>query len=261
MNWLAQCRDWLKRYDPVRPEHFRERIEPDLHHYGFMRRLSKWIPENAIITYDTGGNAIMMGHCFRSKKGQRIFSSNGNSAMGTAMCAAIGAWFAEPTRPVICIIGDGGLQLNLQEFQTIKHYGVKIKIFCINNLFLANTALYQLQNGKKPLACGPDGYSAPDFSAIANAYGIFAAHIDNWTSCDSVLRIVMDMDEAVLCDVVHPYFCDFQPRTVLWNAGIEEQFAPLPVDEFQANMIVPPLDGWAERQKLYKPLDGWKERR
>lgn len=250
MQWLEQCREWVRKYDPVRPE----MLIGKLHHYGAFRRISEMLPSNAIVIYDTGGNAIMMGHCFQSKTGQRIFSSNGNSAMGTAMCAAIGAWFAEPDRPVICMIGDGGMQLNLQELQTIKHYGVKIKVIIENNFSLGNTRVYQIQNGKKALACGPDGYSCPDFTAIAQAYGLHGVTIDTWAQFDAAMKNIMESDEAVICDIQHPYFCDYQPRMSIWQGGIEEAFPPLPQHEFASIMIVSPVDGWQERRKQYKEI-------
>lgn len=245
--WLDQCRDWVKQYDPVTPE----MAEP--HHYAFMRRLSEGLPANAIIVSDTGGNVIMMGHCFKSKQGQRIFTSNGNTPMGFALCGAIGAWFAEPERPIICIIGDGGMQLNIQELQTIKHYGAKIKMIVLNNKILANTLLYQVQNGKRVLACNSEsGYSSPDFVAVARAYGILAG-------CDFTLEQFLAIDGAALWDVVHENFCDFAPRMALWNAGIEELFPPLPPDEFERNMMIPPLNGWRDRQAQYKELpDAYK---
>lgn len=225
-----------------------------LHHYGVFRRISELLPSNAIVVYDTGGNAIMMGHCFRSKIGQRIFSSSGNSAMGFAICGAMGAWFAEPHRPVICLIGDGGAQLNIQEWQTIKHYGCKVKVIIENNFCLGNTAIFQIQNGKKALACGPDGYSCPDFTAVARAYGLRAERVTTWPEFVTVMGEFLDTDEAVVCDIQHPYFCDYQPRMSIWQGGIEETFPPLPEKEFAANMTVNPIEGWQERRKLYRPI-------
>lgn len=241
--WLHRCREWLDQYDPVTPEMLAE----PFHHYGFMRSLSEELPANAIVTYDTGGNAIMMGHCFRSKAGQRIFSSNGNTPMGFSMAGAIGAWFAEPTRPVICIIGDGGMQLNIQELQTIQHYKVPLKIFVINNHILGNTKSYQRVNKKTELACGPDGYSAPDFIRVANAYGIPGMSIGDWDHFHYVADALAS-DGPMLVDVVHHDFCDYAPRLSRWDAGIEEMHPPLPEVEFLQNMIVKPLDGWRERK-------------
>lgn len=242
-GWLATCREWVDKYDPVTSEMM---FDP-FHHYGFMLALSEEIPSNAIVTYDTGGNAIMMGHCFRSKQGQRIFSSNGNTPMGFSLAGAMGAWFAEPTRPVICIIGDGGMQLNIQELQTIRHYNVPLKIFVINNHVLGNTKSYQRVNKKAELACGPDGYSAPDFIRVANAYGIPGMSIGDWDHFHYV-EDALAFDGPVLVDVVHHDFCDYAPRLSRWDAGIEEMHPPLPEEEFIQNMIVEPLQGWKARR-------------
>ncbi len=243
-DWRVQCLKWLQKYDPVRPE----MMGADVHHYGFVRKLSEKLPANAIIVSDTGGNVIMMAHAFRSKQGQRIFTSNGNTPMGFALCGAIGAWFADPSRPVICIIGDGGMQLNIQELQTIKHYGCKVKVLIINNGVLGNTKSYQRVNGKAELACGPDGYSAPDFCAIAKAYGIFAAHMELHVGHKNMIDIVLDMDEAVICDVRQYDFCQYEPRMSRWDAEIREMYPPLPETEFLENCIVPPLEGWEKRR-------------
>ena len=241
-GWLSQCREWVTRYDPVRPEML------DFHHYPFMRRLSEHLPDNAIIVSDTGGNVIMMGHCFQSKTGQRIFTSNGNTPMGFAMCGAIGAWFAEPTRPIICIIGDGGFQLNSQEMQTIKHYDIQVKVFIINNGILGNTKSYQRVNGKVELACGPDGYSAPNFCAIASAYGIKNYSLGEWERFDYVVANTLAADCAVICDVVHYDYCTYEPRMSRWDSAINEMYPPLPEAEFLANCINPPLEGWEKRK-------------
>jgi acetolactate synthase-1/2/3 large subunit len=241
--WLGKVKAWRKTYDPVKPEHF-----TDWHHYGFMRRLSHQLPSNAIVTYDTGGNAIMMGQCFESKNGQRIFSSNGNTPMGFSLCGAIGAWFAEPERPVICIIGDGGMSLNIQELQTIVHYGVNLKVFILNNHILGNTKGYQRVNKKPEIACGPDGYSAPNFSAIAKAYGIESMSLDGWDRFDYVVGNSLASDKAVIVDVVHHDFCTYEPRISRFDLPIEDMYPYLPRDKFREEMMIEPLAGWESVQ-------------
>lgn len=237
--WLSQCRGWVYKYDPVQHEHVKE-----WHHYGIMRVLSKEIPADAIVTYDTGGNSIMMGHCFQSKRGQRIFSSNGNTPMGFSMCGAIGAWFAQPHRPVICIIGDGGMQLNIQELQTIKRYGATVKVFIFNNEVLGNTKAYQRVNGKPEIACGPDGYSCPDFGAVANAYGIEAFRLEKWENFDRVVRYALIAPGPVIVDVLDKDRCEYQPRISRWDLPIEDAYPYLPRAEFRKNMLIEPTDGW-----------------
>lgn len=242
VQWLATCRRWLDQYDPVQP-----RMLTDWHHYGFMRMLSQAIPADAIVAYDTGGNAIMMGHCFQSKAGQRIFSSNGNTPMGGALCYAIGAWFAEPGRPIVCIIGDGGMQLNIQELQTIKHYGIPLKVFIINNFVLGNTKSYQLVNGKNVIACDKDsGYSVPDFCKVATAYGLRSAVIDSWFQCAKLVYGVMESAVAEIVDVRDRDRCQYEPRISRWDTPIEDAYPYLPRSEFRSNMNIEPMKGWEQ---------------
>lgn len=229
--WLERVRAWRSKYHPVTLERFCE-----WHHYGYMQRLSHHMPSNAIITADTGGNVITFAHAFETKRGQRYFTSNGNTPMGFSMAAAIGAWFADPTRPIVAIIGDGGFQFNIQELQTIKHYGIPLKVFVFNNEILGNTKAYQLENlGGRCVACGPDGYSVPDFPAVVNAYGIPCIRHRNATAY-KYIGDVMKLYHQVVIDVYQPGFCDYAPKMVKWDRGIEHMSPELPEDEMKENM-------------------------
>jgi acetolactate synthase-1/2/3 large subunit len=233
VQWAIKTIEWVNKYDPVKPEMMEE-----FHHYGFMRKISEYIPDNAIITFDTGGNAIMMGHCFKPKKGQRIFSSNGNSPMGFSMCGAMGAWFADKTRPIVCFIGDGGFNMNLQELQTIKNYGINVKIFILNNHCYGNTKLFQRYNyGSRFYACGPDGYSPPSFYKIAKAYGIKCHKIPitpGWNQ--DVINKALHSDEAYIVDVEHHDFYEYLPRISRFDQDLCDQDPPLPREEVEANL-------------------------
>lgn len=225
--WLNRCKEWAVKYDPVRPEMLR-----DFHHYGFVRRLSERLPSNAIVVSDTGGNVIMMGHCFKSKWGQRLFTSNGNTAMGFGFCGALGAWFAAPDRPVICIIGDGGFNMNIQEIQTMVNYGCNVKTFILNNHCYGNTKLWQKSNNKALIACGPDGYNPPDFVKIADAYGALSGTLDDYDQIDAAIAI----PSSVILDVVHHDFYDYYPRISRFDQELHDQDPPLPRVEIEENM-------------------------
>jgi acetolactate synthase I/II/III large subunit len=215
-EWVAQCKEWAK-LDPVNPGHFET-----FHHYGFVRRLSERLPANAIVVYDTGGSAVMMGHCFKGKQGQTILSSNGNSPMGFAFCGALGAWVADPSRPVICLIGDGGFNMNLQEIQTMVNYGCDVKVFILNNHCYGNTKLYQDSNKIRQLACGPDGYTPPDFCQLALAYKVRTARLESWHYFDSIYESAMQ-NGPIIVDVVHHDFYQYYPRISRFDQLLHEQ--------------------------------------
>ena len=231
--WLERCRAWAYEYDPVTWEMQRG----DFHHYGFMRRLSGALPANAIIVYDTGGSAIMMGHCFKGKWGQTIFSSNGNSPMGFAFCGALGAWFADKTRPIICVIGDGGFNMNIQELQTMMNYGCNVKTFILNNHCYGNTKLWQKANNKAFVACGPDGYNPPNFEAVARAYNVpVVDRIDCFCKLEEKIEEIVKQPFAAVIDVVHHDFYDYYPRISRFDQPLHEQDPQLPREEIEANL-------------------------
>lgn len=78
--------------------------------------------------------------------------------------------------------------------------------------------------------------------------------LGEWERFDYVVGNALASDKAVVVDVVHENFCDYQPRMTLWNAGVEEMYPTLPDDEFLANMTVAPLLGWQERKLQYKEI-------
>jgi acetolactate synthase-1/2/3 large subunit len=107
---------------------------------------------------------------------QRVFSNLGNSSMGYALPAAIGAAIANPSRPVLCVIGDGGMQQNIQELVTARHYDLNIKVVVCNNSGYG--IIKQFQNaylgGRHAATSRADLYGATgvDFAAVAAAYGV-----------------------------------------------------------------------------------------
>ncbi len=252
-NWFAKVRQWKAKYDPVLSEHFDQK--DFVHPYAFLRILSEETPFNATIVGDCGGNIVSLNHSFRTKLGQRFLTNNGNSPMGFSMAGAIGAYFADPSRPIICVIGDGGMQVNIQELQTIKYYSIPLKIFILNNHCYGITRQYQRTNFEgRQEACGPKGYSVPNFMAIANAYGLdwdriianpckFSKEdiVNGWRS---MIRYVLGHRSAFVVDVDCGDFDTYEPRIAGWNTPIEDMFPYLLRDEFRANMEIDPLPGW-----------------
>ena len=241
--WTARAMDWKVRYDPVRPEFFKE--QKYVHPYAFMRLLSEKVDENAILVGDHGGISVVRHHAFLTKYGQLDLASNGNAPMGFSFAASMGAWFARPDAQVVCTIGDGGFNLNIQELQTFVNYGINVKTFVINNHIYGITKAFQKTNYQgRAEACGPKGYNPPDFVKVAEAYGIKAVRISKNSELHEKIDEVLKHQGPVICDVNCHEYHTYQPRIFGWNTPIEDMYPYLPREEFRANMVIEPLEGW-----------------
>jgi len=198
-----------------------------------------------IFVADCGGNIVTCNHSFETKKGQRYFTNNGNSPMGFSFSGAIGAYFADPTKRVVCIIGDGGMNMNIQELQTIKNYNINIKTLILNNHIYGITKAFQETNfGGQSEACGPKGYTPPNFINIAKAYEIKTIEVKNNAELDSKIDEILNADEPIVVDINCHEHHTYEPRIFGWKTPIEDMYPYLSREEFKNNMIVKPVDGW-----------------
>jgi acetolactate synthase-1/2/3 large subunit len=241
-SWTKRVIAWKNKYDPVRPEYYEE--NKHVHPYVFMRKLSEILPDDAILVGDCGGNIIISNHAFQTKFGQRNLTNNGNSPMGFSFSGAIGACLATNS-PVICTIGDGGFCMNIQEMQTLLNYKIKLKTFILNNQIYGITKAYQETNFEgRAEACGPKGYHPPDFSKIAEAYGIYVVEIENNAQIEKKIEEVLEYDGPVICNVKMPEYHTYEPKIIGWETPIEDMYPYLSREEFIENMMIDPVDGW-----------------
>lgn len=242
-SWLNKSKDWCKKYDPVRPEYFKE--EKIVNPYVFVDELSKQVDSDAIIVVDCGGNVVVTSQAFKTKFGQRLCSSNGNSPMGYSFAGAIGACYAARARQVICLIGDGGFTMNIQELQTLKNYNLPLKTFIMNNKVYGIIKAFQETNLEgRYLASGPDGYNPPDFIKIIQAYGIETESIQNHSDLINKIDRVLKFDGPCICDIKMDDYYTYEPRIFGWQTPIEDMFPYIPRDEFLNNMQIKPMEGW-----------------
>lgn len=251
-QWLEQCREWKKKYPAVLPSYY----EADyVHPYVFMKELSKQMKKGDVIVSDSGGNAVVTCQAFESKYGQRVLSSHGNSTMGYSFAGAMGLSFLpeylkEEKGRVVCIIGDGGMQMNIQELQTMKHYGLRLKTFVLNNKKYGITTQFQQTNygGRYLASCPQGGYSTPDFVKVAKAYGIKGVKLNAESNLSETIKTVLEMPEGCVCDVDIAEHTTYEPRIAGWTP-IEDMSPLLPRKEFRENMIIEPVKGWDKVQK------------
>lgn len=168
-----------------------------------LRMLSGCLSQECVVTTDVGQNQVWVAQSFRVKKGQQFLFSGGHGAMGYALPAAIGGYYATK-KPVYCIVGDGGLQMNIQELQFIVREKIPIKILVINNNALGMIRHFQdMYFNKNYYQTKPEGgYNSPDFTKIAMAYGIEAYSFDIFDidSEKNIKRILND-DNACLIEL------------------------------------------------------------
>ena len=146
---------------------------------GVITKIGEYIPENCVITTDVGQNQVWIAQYLKTTEKQKVLFSGGHGAMGYSLPAAIGA-SCQYGRNVICMNGDGGFQMNIQELQVIARERLPIKIVVFNNAALGMIRhfqeMYFEDNYVQTTQAG--GYTVPDFEKIAKAYGIEYCRID-----------------------------------------------------------------------------------
>ncbi|NBK79417.1 thiamine pyrophosphate-binding protein [bacterium D16-76] len=184
-----------------------------------IRQVSSLLPEGVIVTTDVGQNQVWVAQSWDVKKEQRILFSGGHGAMGYGLPAAIGAAIAVK-RPVICVAGDGGFQMNIQELQTVMRERIPIKIILLNNHTLGMIHHFQeiYFQSNFVQTQGDRGFTVPNFKAIARAYGMRV--IDN-PALEILPPILLDMDPAFI-EIPLPQNTYIFPKLGL-NKPIHEQ--------------------------------------
>ena len=181
-------------------------IDPEVHPADGMLRMGEVVDRvsaasggNAVVVTDVGQNQMMGARYSRFRQTRSFVSSGGLGTMGFGLPAAIGAKVASPGRPVCLFVGDGGIQMTLQELGTIMQEGIGVKIVLLNNNWLGNVRQWQeLFFGRR--------YSEtrmlnPDYAMIAGAYGIRCVTVKERSGLDAALEAMFADDKPFLLDV------------------------------------------------------------
>lgn len=204
--WVAHCLEMREKYPVVLPEY--AQADP-MNSYYFTKLLTQEVPEGAVITVDTGSVCNVVSQSWQMKKDQKYFISGGLSCMGF-WAGSIGTVDV----PVIALAGDGSVSMNIQEFATMKEYGLPIKLFVYKNngymLIRHNQHNYM---DDRFLGVGPDsGVWMPDFCRVAQAYDIPAVRIRREDDIPAKIKQVLEMDGPVVCEVILEEFGPMAPR-------------------------------------------------
>jgi len=239
-SWIERIKRWRDKYPICCQKYFEQ--ENNVNPYVFIDVLSKESREGDIIITDAGGNLTWTMQGFKVKKEQKLFSAFNHSPMGYSLPASIGASIASK-KPVTCIIGDGGIQMNIQELATIARYNLPIRIFLFNNRGYG--IIRQTQDtwlDSRYYASSLEfGLGFPDFREVAECYGIKTEIIKNHRELTEKIRNVLDADGPILCDVEIKPDSNIAPK-LEFGRPIEDSSPLLDRREFSENMIAKPLD-------------------
>ena len=226
-EWQDYAREMKRRYLGKEFSASAERLAA-LSPYQVVRRISELLDEDAIVAADTGACVCWTHQAFRVKR-HTLFTSGGNSPMGYALPAAIGAKRALPGRQVVCISGDGGFQVNLQELQTLAHHRLDVAVIVMNNASYGIIKQFQDSYLGSRYSASQGGYSVPDFSRIAEAYGLRAATV---RSLDDLTPDLFRGGPIVVNVVLHPDLL-IEPKLEM-GRPINDQFPYLDAAEYAA---------------------------
>ncbi len=249
-HWLSWCRERIRRYPPVLPEHGRRRrpVSP----YLFCDMLSKGLGEDDVVVSSNGASCVVPIQAMRIVRGQRHIVNSGCAAMGYGLPAAVGACFGTGRRRVICLEGDGSIQLNIQELETVHYHRLPLKIFVFSNggYLSIRTTQTNFFDGRLVGESEASGVGFPDFVKVARAYGIPACRIRDRERMADQIGDVLDTEGPVLCDVRMDPAQTFAPRIAskrlpdgrMVSSPLEDMYPFLPENELRSNMIVPPWE-------------------
>lgn len=241
-NWLGYIEKMKESY-PICLKEYREQ-ESFVNPYVFMEELANLSSADAVVVTDCGSNLIWTMQGYQIKCGQRLISAFNHSPMGYSLPAVIGTFLADTKRENICIIGDGGMQINIQELATIKKYNIKARIFILNNHghgIIQGTQDNWLESRYHASNPVEGGLPDPDFLKISQAYGIDACEVFDHEDLKDKLLHVMNFDGPIVCVVHMQSGAQIYPK-LLFGRPIEDSSPLLEREEFNNNMIIPALN-------------------
>ena len=249
-EWRERTRSWKKTYPVVLAEY--KDNKDGVNSFYFVDLLSEKLGNDAVVVTDMGTSFTCTMQTFKSKGGgQRLFTSSGHASMGFGLPGAIGACYGHGKKKTICIAGDGALQMNIQELQTMVHYKLPIILFVLNNNGYLTIKLMQQNHFGRYVGSDPgSGLSFPDIVKVATAYGIKSERIENQHELNEKIDSILAEPGPFVCEIVMPEDQPLIPRVsslkmadgTIVSKPLEDLYPFLSRDEFRKNMIVKPIE-------------------
>jgi len=199
--------EWLQKFRTLEQEEINTVIKSELQPEGgeitmgeVINILNELTNDDAVIVTDVGQHQMVACRYARFKQSKSNVTSGGLGTMGFGLPAAIGAWYGAPERTVVAIIGDGGIQMTIQELGTIMQFGAKVKILILNNQFLGMVRQWQQLFHDKRYSFV--NITSPDYITVAKGYYIPGKRVDDRTELKTALKEMLDHDGSYLLEVM-----------------------------------------------------------
>lgn len=249
-EWLAICQGWKRDYPVLQKHHLEDGTETQANVYAFAHEMSSRLNENQIMVVGNGSANVVCGHGAVMKKGQRFISNSGIASMGYGLPAAIGACVADREQDIVLVTGDGSIQMNIQELQTVIGYELPIKLFIINNGGYHSIRQTQKNFFGEPLVgIGVDSHDVtfPSMEKLAWAYGFPYVSIHNNQEIGERVEETLAMEGPVICEVFVTLDQNFEPKSAakklpdgtLVSPPLEDLSPFLPDEEMERIMLIP----------------------
>lgn len=249
VKWLELCNKWKKKWTPFLPRYSNE---PFINKYTFIEYLCKKLRKDSVIVSDAGSAYYVASQALFLTRDNRYITSGAQADMGFSLPACIGVCFGRRRQEVIGITGDGSLQMNIQELQTMVHYQLPIKLFVWNNNgYLSIRATQDKFFAGVHIGTDVDsGISFPILEKIAYAYGIEFFKVDSVQSLSQTLDKVFAIDKPVICEIICPQNQEIIPNVsslklddgTMISKPLEDMYPYLDREEFYQEMIIKPLE-------------------
>jgi acetolactate synthase-1/2/3 large subunit len=250
-DWLKRCKAWQAKYPVVLPQYWQEK--DFVNNYVLIDVLSEEMSgEDLLVCGSSGASSEITMQAFKVKLGMRIFNTQGLGPMGFGIPSAIAGCLAAGNKRTVCVDGDGGFVMNIQELETIKRIKLPIKFFVLNNKGYASIRNTQRNYFQGHLVASDpsSGLTLPDFLKVAEGFGIHTAKIENHSNIREKVRTVLDFDGPVVCEVMISPDQYTAPRITstqrqdgtMISKPLEDLWPFLDKDEFKANMIIKPVE-------------------
>ena len=201
-SWWERCLQWKEKYPLMQKEYYN--VEDGVNNYVFLDVLSECLnSEDIIIPGSSGACSEVTMQAFNVKRGMRVFNSNSLGPMGFAVPASIGGCIASGKKRTICIDGDGGFQMNIQELETVRRLKLPIKYFILENDGYASIVATQKAyfNGFYVASNSSSGLTLPNLEKIADAYSIPYFYIQTHSELKEKINKIIEHEGPVLCSI------------------------------------------------------------